>query len=351
MVRHQNNFNVLRLLFAVLVLLAHAPELGEGNRRHELLTQLFHTISFGELAVDGFFALSGYLIVQSWQDSPLATTFLRKRVLRIYPGFIVASLFCIFIVGPLAADPAHYFRELPLTGLLMRALTLRGPDVQNVFEGMAYPQLNSAMWTIIREFACYLMVCLVGLSGGFLRRHVWLALTAGCFVLRLWSLHSLPLPFAPLRSVLDDGICRLATFFLAGGCFYLYGNYYRFTPRAALFAGAVVLATMFSKRYCELALATFGAYLLFYFAFTRFRFTDQFSRLPDFSYGIYLYGWPVQMLVWWYLPGHSPLLAFLLALLFVLPLAAASWYGVEKPCLKLKTLRPRLTGRRTDRAR
>ena len=56
------------------------------------------------------------------------------------------------------------------------------------------------------------------------------------------------------------------------------------------------------------------------------------------------------MLLWWYLPGQSPILMFALALLCVTPLAAASWYGVEKPFLKLKALRPRLTARQTGRA-
>ncbi len=63
--RTGNNFNVMRLIFASLVLLSHSSELVDGDRHRELLTRVFGTISLGEVAVNGFFLLSGFLIIQS----------------------------------------------------------------------------------------------------------------------------------------------------------------------------------------------------------------------------------------------------------------------------------------------
>ncbi|RYD28140.1 MAG: acyltransferase, partial [Lysobacteraceae bacterium] len=77
-----------------MVVLAHTPELIDGNRSRELLTRLFGTISFGELAVNCFFIVSGYLISASYLNSPSAGSYLSKRVARIYPGFIVAFAIC-----------------------------------------------------------------------------------------------------------------------------------------------------------------------------------------------------------------------------------------------------------------
>src|SRR4051795_1080255 len=89
MIKSQNKFGSLRLIFAFLVIASHSPELVDGNRSRELLTQFFSTISFGELAVDGFFLVSGYLITKSYIESSTSLYYIWKRILRIVPAFAV----------------------------------------------------------------------------------------------------------------------------------------------------------------------------------------------------------------------------------------------------------------------
>jgi peptidoglycan/LPS O-acetylase OafA/YrhL len=334
----QNNFNLLRLVLALLVMVAHAPELLDGDRHRELLTQLFHTLSFGELAVNGFFLLSGYLIVQSWDHAPDPVLFLRKRVLRIYPGFIVASLVSVYLVGPLGAEPARYFAELSTAKVLLALPILHAPMIPPVFDGMPYARVNGSMWTIAREFVCYLAVLALGLTIGLRNRRVWLALACTGFAAWLYAAYGLPMRWT-VQMILTEPVVRLGSLFLAGGCFYLYRDSYRFTARGAVIAIAALLPLMFSRQLAQPGLALFGGYLLFYFAMRPMRWTGAFNRLPDISYGIYLYGWPVQMLLLWYLPGHSPWILLALAILVVVPVATLSWYAVEQPMLKLKKVR------------
>ena len=100
-----NNFGIIRLVLALLVIVSHVQELIDGNRSNELLTRLFHTRSFGDVAVDGFFVLSGCMILQSWQRVPKLWPYLCKRCLRIYPAFITATLVAAFLIGPATALP------------------------------------------------------------------------------------------------------------------------------------------------------------------------------------------------------------------------------------------------------
>jgi len=100
MERSSNNFGALRLFFAVLVILCHSPILVDGNGSREILSRISGTVTFGRLGLDGFFLISGYLITKSFQDSRTIGEYVLKRILRIYPAYVVAFLLCILAVGP-----------------------------------------------------------------------------------------------------------------------------------------------------------------------------------------------------------------------------------------------------------
>ena len=214
--RHRNNFNALRLLLASLVILSHAPELHEGNRNAELLTRIFGTLSFGELAVDGFFLLSGYLITQSWCNQPHWWIYMKKRVLRIYPAFIASSLVCILVIGPIVTSEANYFSEISGGALLLGMLTLIEPNLPSVFENRPHATINGSMWTIRWEFLCYLTVLAAGFAGVGNFRRVWTLLTV--IVVGVWvaerlstgtELHAFMIGF-------DHPMWRLGSFFVVG---------------------------------------------------------------------------------------------------------------------------------------
>ena len=278
------------------------------------------------MAVDGFFLLSGYLIMQSWDAQPAAWPFLKKRLLRIYPGFIVASLLCAFIVGPLASVPSEYFVAFDTANFMHGVLLLAIPSIPRVFDGTPYAFVNGSMWTISREFMCYLFVLAAGVTGLLRLRHFCLGLTVVVFAaLVRFKLNNIP--------VVD---LRLASFFLSGACYYTYRHSIRFNGRIAAAVTVITVIGLCSWRGAELVLASVGGYALLYCAGKRSALLSRFNRLPDVSYGVYLYGWPTQKLLLWYNPLMSPWALFAAAAPIAILAGAVSWYLIEKPALRFK---------------
>lgn len=337
--RNSNNFNFLRLLLALLVLLSHSSELIDGDRHREILTRIFHTISFGELAVSSFFLISGYLIIKSWEHNPQIFIFLKKRILRIYPAFIIASIICAFIVGPLGASFTDYFTQFNILHhinflyYLKELFLLRIPDVPPIFVGQPYPSVNASMWTIIYEFRCYLIVILLGILGIIKQRKQFLIL----FILVLFvSLFSNLLDKINLSGLLYTllgnltYLIRFLSFFFAGGCFYLFRDYIYNNNMLIFFSLPIIILSLFEINFLRFILPTFGAYILFWFAFSPIPILYRFGRLSDISYGVYLYGWPIQKLLCWNNPQISPERLFLLSFCLSILCGFLSWHLVEK---------------------
>ncbi|GAC1360859.1 MAG: acyltransferase [Acidobacteriaceae bacterium] len=335
---HRNTrFDLLRILFALLVILSHAPELTDGNPSRELFHRLSRTDeTFGGVAVYGFFLLSGFLIVQSWQADPHLLNFLRKRLLRIVPGYLVAVLVSVLVVGLLAPATPHFFRQLGLVHLKGIAL-LSSPATPPVLPGATYPLVNGALWTIGYEFRCYLLVALFGVCGLLRRRYAWLAATLALAALAIHPVDATSSAGHILQTLFGEPskIFHLAAAFFVGGCFHLFRERIPFRPRLALLAAFALLAGSLSTRTIQAALVLFGGYLLFYFAHLPQASAPSPRRFPDISYGLYLYGWPAESLWIWFF-HTSPWLTFVVSALIAATLGWLSWHFVERPMLKLK---------------
>jgi peptidoglycan/LPS O-acetylase OafA/YrhL len=339
--RENNNFGFLRLLFAGLVILSHSPEMIDGNRSREMLTRIFGTLSFGEVAVDGFFLISGYLITRSWVQSSSTSEYLLKRVLRIYPGYIVAYLISLLVVGPLAGGQLNI--NLPfVVDQISTMISLGEPTLPGTFADLPNHLLNSSMWTIPCEFVCYLLVMALGMFGMMKHRMVYLAMTAlvltAVVVLQLIviqhriSLASTGIVAACLAMV------KFFAIFSCGGCFYLFSDKIQYKRSIVLVVTPILIALLFSRLLAEASLAVFGGYLLFSFAFgAKANVLSQVDNKFDLSYGLYLYAWPIQNLLIMHFRSISPWVLSGLALAASSLVAFMSWTFVEKPCMKLKS--------------
>src|SRR4051794_11831245 len=89
-----NNFDFFRLAMATLVIYSHTfPLLYGSNQGIEPLARVTGgQLTFGALAVDVFFIISGFLITMSWQHSRGTFDFLKRRLRRIAPAYLCAML-------------------------------------------------------------------------------------------------------------------------------------------------------------------------------------------------------------------------------------------------------------------
>ena len=339
MERHRDNIGLLRLIFASLVIVGHAPEMTDGMRLREPLTRLFHTLSLGELAVDAFFLISGYLIANSWTRTQSLRRYLARRWLRIFPAYAVAYLLCCFALGPMVG--ARPLQHLPET-IARFALFAPPPGYPGQLAGLYHPMLNGAMWTIPFEFRCYLLIALLGASGLLYRRRTMLAITA------LGLAASILLTFPSLRQPLDEldtklatqilvgstySTIRLTTIFLAGSCFHLFKDQVlpRLAARSAAVLAVAALLLMYDPHLAEAGLTVFGGLALFWLALkARIGPLQAVNDSWDISYGVYLYGWPIAIFILYRNPHIAPGLLAALALPLAFACGAVSWWGLEK---------------------
>ncbi|WP_293454360.1 acyltransferase [Phenylobacterium sp.] len=334
------------MLFASLVIVSHSPQILEGSLANEPLTRLFGTITLGAFAVDFFFVISGYLISGSYLSSRTLTSFLQKRVLRIYPAFVVAYLASVFLVGPFVGGRLD---ELGFGGylkLFARMLTLDVPLLDGAFARLPEAKLNSPMWTISYEFRCYLLVPALGVLGLLRRRWLALGLTVALLAAHAAIVHfQLQPTWGPLSDLPSSkaifrepaAMIRLVAMFMSGVSLRLFRDEIRFDGRIAAGCAAGAVLLLFVPALAELGLATLGAYAVFWVAFTkRLPFLRHVNNDWDVSYGVYLYAWPVACVIALYAPQISPLTLTCVTFVVVCGLAALSWRLVEEPCLKLK---------------
>jgi peptidoglycan/LPS O-acetylase OafA/YrhL len=195
--------------------------------------------------------------------------------------------------------------------------------------------VDGPVWTLNPEFQCYLLALLCGLLGVF--RRPWLWVTLGAVAATIYILHACGISFriGDGKDLYQD-IVRFSMAFIAGGTLRIFSIGRQRNIAVALTCLVVLAVAMFDRRFAEPALAACGGYLMIAIGYARLPFLARFNRLPDASYGTYLYGWPIQKLLLLHLPGLTPLQLFALALPLAWVAGTISWYLVERPALSFR---------------
>lgn len=327
--RPANNFTLIRLGLALAVVVSHAFSVTTGAVDQEPLYRLTG-LTLGEHAVNGFFAISGFLVTMSfdrrgWRDYVVA------RALRIAPGLIAATLFTALVLGSALTrlGVGEYLGSGNVWRFVVATLTTfkSNAALPGVFETNPFRFPMGTVWTLKYEVLCYASVLGAGLIG--LTRKPGLSFAFVMALMGAAALLGLARPDAP-KGV--ETALRLSLIFAAGSCLYVWRDRARLSALALAVMVALTAVAHGTFAYKPLLYAS-EAYGVIWLALgPRF----PYDPAADLSYGTYLYGWPVQQSLHALLPSLGPLALFWPALAITLLIAAASWFLVEKPALRLK---------------
>lgn len=323
----RNNFNLIRLVAAWLVIYGHSYAVTASGGQ-DLLLQLVQIKFAGGIAVDMFFVISGFLIAASLERNRLPG-YLAARALRIFPALIVCVALSVLVLGPLLSTAADYWRS-PITWKYLSANALLSRDTQyflpGVFETLPSHAINGSLWSLPIEVRLYLWLALIGLLR-LLPRMRFNLLCLGLLVFGVVKYGG--------QSLSPEKINWLycTAYFLTGSLAWV--NRDRVPLRWWLLIAVLVVAALLrGSSYYYLGYFVALSYTTLFLAFVP---TLPQIRRTDLSYGLYLYGWPAQQLVQYYAPSTGPLMNTLWATLIAGTLAALSWHLVERPALRLKS--------------
>jgi peptidoglycan/LPS O-acetylase OafA/YrhL len=332
-----NNCDILRFGAATAVVFAHAFLVAEGSCDREPLSILSRgQTNLGGASVALFFILSGFLITKSYDTAPNAVAFLARRALRILPALLVVVALTVLVLGPLVTTLplAEYFSRFETYRYFVRFTSVQ-LGLPGVFESNpAAGVVNTSLWTLRHEGFVYLEVLLLGTLGLLGRRIAFGLLGASLFAHA--ALTSFPALAARDPHWFWLNLSAFHSYFWAGAFYYL-------SRKTLVMSRGLAAAAAFAVAACVVGgpvqpvYAVCGGYLTIYAAYALWLPGRKFTRQGDFSYGLYVFGYPLQQLVtqelggtWWQV--------FLVSYPLTLACAYASWHLVERPALRLKRL-------------
>ncbi len=351
--KHKNigpGFDLLRLGLACAIFIGHARWIAVGLPAGHIFdpqglepVQDFNWSLFGSLRraehlalVPMFFALSGFLVTGSAMRVKSLKPFLAFRILRIVPALTVEVTLSALLLGSV-------FTTLPLNiyftdheffryfGNIFGFITFHLPGVftNNPVAGT----VNGNLWTLPGEFYCYLITSALIITGLLFNRTIFLTtLVVGTAAFLASSLF-----FGFGAPVGGHYPTIVATYyFFVGSAFYQYREFVPLNWAYFCVAAAAAVAAL------AFPLGVFVAPVFLTYA-TIFIGTMSWPKLPliqngDYSYGIYLYGYPILQATLAAAPGlHGhKLWVGLIGGAITVAFAVTSWHLIEVRILAFK---------------
>lgn len=336
--RFTNNFDFLRVMAALLMAFSHSYALLNQYPVEPFMLLTNHKYDGSFIALGIFFSISGFLITKSAVHSTSLLHYAWKRFLRIQPLLIVVTLLSIFLIGPLftGLDMRSYFSSPETYTYLRNSFPATGIQfgLPGVFEhNLKENGINGSLWTLIVEERLYIFTALI-----FFLQHKYkkpyILLIVFYNLLYIWNQK---IGQFSSSNLLNGQSAYYALMFLNAGLFYLSGYDFKQKPSVfyILLIGLLLAVSLIfpAMDYFQLI---FFPLLVIVVAYLRMP-TNKAGKWGDFTYGIYIFSFPVQQMLIAFAKGSlKPLQLFAYTVAICLPLAILSWHILEKKMLKLK---------------
>lgn len=326
-------FGPLRIYLSFIVLFWHGftvcDGLVDGIGSSAFQNQIINPL--GRMVLPMFFGLSGFLVAGSAVRLGSLRVFLTFRILRLLPALLVEVTLSVLMLGMLFTSKSlgTYFSD-PLTyryfGNMVGQLSFFLPGV---FRHHPIPMVNLNLWTLVPEFYCYIIITIIFALGLFNKRK-WLLLgLLQAFVIFYLIQDQEAWVFVPVNNPWLIVCCMM-------GCLaFVFAEYIPIHPVLFWVSAALAYGFFYSTATVLPALLC-TVYCAIYLGMVKLPLVPLLER-GDYSYGVYLYGFPITQAVWeWFPSFRHGLLIFGLSAPVTLLFAALSWHHVEKPALTLK---------------
>ncbi|MBF0217948.1 MAG: acyltransferase [Gammaproteobacteria bacterium] len=342
-IQKNNNFNIIRLTAAILVLFSHSYPI--SGAQGEFFASTWGIDTGGGIGVSIFFILSGFLVTRSLTYSGSVRKYIWSRFLRIFPALIVVILLTVFIFGPVNSDQTwrQYF-SYPETYNYIKNIFLfpLHYSLPGVFVGNPMSSVNGSLWTLPVEIIMYSILLL-------LYSTIRLNKVTAIFVFSLFFIGYVTASYyyqlnwdnqgANLLPGVDLFIfLKLGLPFFIGSLTYFFRDYLQIRLDYFWMACFGLLLAPYIKTLGFIIFLFSLTYLVIFIAFMDFDLTKYTSKIGDLSYGMYIYAFPVQQSLVYYSDktlSVSELTIYALAITSVF--AYLSWHLIEKKMLNYKS--------------
>jgi peptidoglycan/LPS O-acetylase OafA/YrhL len=327
-------FDYMRIVLALSVIFVHAGLISYGAHPPAGKGQWAFLTVPRNCIVPLFFALSGFLVAGSLDRSKTLFTFFGLRILRIAPALSVEVAISALIVGPwlTTLPPRAYFSDTLFYSYLQNIVGDIHYRLPGVFEQNPTQLVNGQLWTVPYELVCYVMLALAAVVGLFKSKSRMLAFLVLFYVAQ--TLNTIIHPNQGFQGVTGSTVVGS---FIAGLVVYRFRDSVPWSFRLFVVSLASIAFCIYFVQNGVRFIALPAAYMAAYLGMLNPP-RHKIISSGDYSYGIYLYGFPVQQTICTLLPDYRE---WYFNLLFSLPLivcvAVFSWWVVEKPTLSLRS--------------